>query len=890
METYRKCVVLGILLPSLLSLGCGGSGGSGGTTTSTTTTTTLASIAVNPANASIVNGTNQQFAATGTYSDQSTQDITNRVIWSSSDLGVATISGSQGLATSVSSGVTNIIATLGSISGSTTLTVTTATLESIAITPTNPSIANGTDQPFTATGTYSDNSTQDLTDTVTWSSFDLGIATISGSQGLATSVNPGSTSITATLGNISGSTTLTVTTATLESIAVTPINPSIVNGTDQSFTATGTYSDNSIQDLTDIVTWSSSNLDVATTSGSQGLATGENPGTTIITAMLENISGSTTLKVTAATLESIAVTPTNPSIVNGTDNQFTATGTYSNNSTQDLTDTVTWSSSDLDVATTSGSQAGLATGANPGAAVITAMLGSISGSTTLTVTAATLESIVVTPTNRSIPLGRDNWFVATGTYSNGSTQDVTNSVTWSSSDTGIAEISNARGSNGLAKSVSPGTTDITATLGSIRVSTTLVVTDATLDSIVVTPSNSSIADGYQKQFTATGIYSDNSTQDLTNRVTWRSSNQGRAKISNARGSNGLATSVSPGTTTITATIGSDSGSATLKITNAVPISIIVEPTSASMAAPKNFAATGNYSDESTQNLTNSVTWSSSNTKVATISNASGSKGLVTPESQGSTTIHATLGNLDGRANVTVVAPKLLSITISPRNDTRLVGTTGQLIATGTYSYGPTRDITNSVAWHSSNTDVATINNTSGARGEVTGVTASITRITVTAMLGSKSGKTTLKIYGCGKYGGPTAVSSVYSSWNGSTDRDEWFTTTTSGDSRYCYRFITRTDFRVKDWGSADSYNIAANYDDSVKTPKSTRSECLTSNNGGVETEARTIGRGKSGALYRAAGRVSDFANGRCGRGDPRNNLEGTIEVQLIQWLAPWVSP
>ena len=126
---------------------------------------------------------------------------------------------------------------------STVLTVTPAALLSIAVTPTNPSIALGTDQQFTATGTYSDSSTQDRTTSVTWSSSSVGVASVSnasGTEGLATSASIGGTTITATDSGtgVNGSTVLTVTPATLVSIAVTPASPSIALGTDQQFSAT----------------------------------------------------------------------------------------------------------------------------------------------------------------------------------------------------------------------------------------------------------------------------------------------------------------------------------------------------------------------------------------------------------------------------------------------------------------------------------------------------------------------------------------------------------------------------------------------------------------------------------------------------------------------------
>ena len=141
------------------------------------------------------------------------------------------------------------------------LTVTDATLVSIEVSPTDPSIADGTTQEFTATGVYTDDSTHDLTAEVTWASSNEAVATVSndaGSKGLATAAGAGSTTVSATSGGVTGDTTLTVTDATLVSIEVTPTDASIVNGLTQQFTATGVYTDASTQDLTTEVTWASS--------------------------------------------------------------------------------------------------------------------------------------------------------------------------------------------------------------------------------------------------------------------------------------------------------------------------------------------------------------------------------------------------------------------------------------------------------------------------------------------------------------------------------------------------------------------------------------------------------------------------------------------------------
>ena len=208
-----------------------------------------------------------------------------------------------------------------------------------------------------------------------------------------TTASPGSyiLTITGTSGNlthtISVSLSVTAIPPTLNSIAVTPTSPSILAGTSIQFTATGTYSDNSTQNITASVTWTSSNTSVATISSNSGLASALAQGVTTITAASGQFSATATLSVTPVppTLKSIAVTPANPSASVGTSAQFTATGTYSDNSKKDLTTSVTWTSSSTSVATIT-SKSGLASALAVGATTIKAALGAISGTTILTVT------------------------------------------------------------------------------------------------------------------------------------------------------------------------------------------------------------------------------------------------------------------------------------------------------------------------------------------------------------------------------------------------------------------------------------------------------------------------------------------------------------------------
>jgi hypothetical protein len=690
----------------------------------------LVSIQLNPQSPTIAAGTTQPFTATGTFSDGSTQDLTTSVTWNSSLLSVATIAAS-GLANGIAAGQSTVTATAGSVSASTLLTVNPATLNAITVSPTNPIIAAGTTQAFTATGLFSDGSTQNLTASVTWGSLTSSVAAIN-SSGLATGLAPGQSTITASLGSVSNSAILTVTAAVLTGIVVNPSNPSLLVGNTQQFTATGTYSDSSTQDLTSAATWNSSNPSVASVSA--GLAAGWTVGTTTVSATFNSVSGSTALTVTVTppVLQSISVTPANPSVAIGQNRQFIATGQYSDGSTQDLSSFVSWSSSQPSLAGIT--TAGLASGLSGGSTAITATLGTVTASATLNVNSLALVSIAVTPGTASIALGTGQPFVATGTYADNSTLDLTTSATWSSSLPSVATLN----ATGLATSASIGQTMITATAASIAGSSTLTVTPAALASIAITPGIQTISVGTTQQFAATGTFTDGSTQGITGSVQWASSDVFVATISNAAGSQGLATSVATGSSSISATMGSISASTTLTVSVAALVSITVNPPSPSIAlgTTQQFTATGMFTDGSTQDLTTSATWGSGNGAAATVS----STALATSLAIGTTAITATLGGISGSTLLTVTHASVVSIAVNPAIAAIPLGLTQAFTALGTFSDGSTQDVTNSVHWSSSVAAVATVSNTPAGNGIATSTGSGIAIISATsgAVTGSAS--------------------------------------------------------------------------------------------------------------------------------------------------------
>ena len=620
------------------------------------------------------------------------------------------------------------------------------TLSSITVSPATAAIAPGTTTQFTAHGTFSDGSGKDLTSQVTWKSSVPSVATMNfnGVIGLTKAVSAGSATISAAMSGVSGSATLTVTNATLLSITVTPPSASIDVGTQQQFTAIGKFDDGTTQDISNVGSWSSSS-GIASIATRSGVATGNSTGTTTITATFTSGSistqGTAQLTVTLANLVSITIqanpggagTAANPRIAVNTSQAFTAIGTFTDGSTHNLSTLVSWSSSTPSVATI-GLHNPTAQGIAPGITTISATTGPVTGSIPLTVTSATLSSIAVAPSGQSIPVGVKLNLNAVGSFSDGTTQDLTVLSNWASTNPSVATVSNSGASSGLTTSVSPGTTTITATapasLGSVVGSATLTVNTATLQSITVTGS-ALTAPGGTVIFTAIGAYSDGTTQTITKAVSWASSNHAVATIA----SSGVATAQGSGTTNITATQGTITGSKGLLVTSSRLTSITISaPNVGSKLAEQTsvpLTATGHFADGSTQNLTNIATWTSSAPSVATVSRNSG---IVTGVAPGTTNITVVFAGANGSLNnLQVTNATLTSVTISPKSPSPIgLGSTLQFTARGTFSDGSTEILTIFSNWNSSNTGVAIINNS----GLLTTAGTGTTTITVTASQGA----------------------------------------------------------------------------------------------------------------------------------------------------------
>jgi hypothetical protein len=447
---------------------------------------TVVSIAVKPANASLAPNATLQYTATATLSDGTTSDVTSSAAWTSSATGIATIA-AGGLAKALAAGTSSISAAIDAIKSSTTLTVAgtgtgTATIKTITITPARTSIVQGSSLQFTATALMSDGTTKDVTSSSQWTTSHPEVATVN-AAGLALGVGLGASNMAAKNGAVTGATILTITKGTsspptVKSIAVSPANASLAANATLQYTAIATLSDGTTSNVTASATWASSATGIATVSAG-GLASALAVGTASISAAIGSIKSAATLTVTGsgtgtAVIKAIAVTPARTSITQGSSLQFTATATLSDGKTKDVTSTSLWTTSRPEVVTINA--AGLARGVGQGASNMAAKNGAVTGATILTVTQGTspnptVTSLAVTPANASLAPTQTLQYAAIATLSDGTTNNVTSSVTWNSSSPAAATIS----AGGLLTGVAAGFSTVSAVLGSVSGATGVTV-------------------------------------------------------------------------------------------------------------------------------------------------------------------------------------------------------------------------------------------------------------------------------------------------------------------------------------------------------------------------------------------------------------------------------
>lgn len=409
-----------------------------------------------------------------------TSDSSQRLVWGSSDASVATVTVDRASATitGVAPGHATIELQLGALRASVDVTVVGAALDRITITATRTVIPLGHMEQLTAQGHKTDNSTENVTQAVTWASQGPTIASVDG-HGLVTVHAVGETVITASRDGTTGTLAITVSPGELTAVAVTPGTQTIAKGLSVPLVANGTFSDGTVTDITAMVTWTTSAAAVATVS-TAGVVQSVDLGSATITARINELTASTAIVVGPPVVTAIAITPDPLTLLVNTDRQLSVTSTSSDGTTQDASARAVWTVTGSAVTV---SPTGVVHGVADGNGTVTAGVDGITGM---------LLAAVRTPIRMEVRLGIDTATAitlaqqqrvhlgASLVFADRNSLDVTATATWSSSAPAIASVAAGR----VDTQTQSGAATVTAVAGAFSVPVNVEVTTETCHPVI----------------------------------------------------------------------------------------------------------------------------------------------------------------------------------------------------------------------------------------------------------------------------------------------------------------------------------------------------------------------------------------------------------------------
>ena len=458
---------------------------------------------------------------------------------------------------------------------------------------------------------------------VTWASSKQSVATIS-NNGLITAIAEGQSTITASSGGKSATCQVTVSSGFVAVVSISIDRESVTLEEEGSTTLVATVKPDDATDKS--VAWSSSNTSVATVDQS-GKVTAMKEGSATITARASDkqTTCSVAVKKKVIAVTSVTLSKTELSLNKGQSETLTATVKPDNATDK----SVTWSSSNTAIATVDSN--GKVTAIAGGNATITAKAGDQQATCAVTVSVP-LESVSLNKTELALNKGQSETLTATV-----KPDDATDkTVTWTSSNTSVATVD----SNGKVSAVGGGNATIAAKAGDKQATCAVTVT-VPVESITLDKTTATLEEGESVTLTATIT-----PEDATNKsITWTSSDNSIATVDQ----NGKVAAIKEGTATIAAKAGEKQASCEITVNKKV-----IQVTSITLNNEKIMVFVGNQATLSATVLPydatdKTVTWTSSNTSVATVDD-----GVVKGIGIGTTTITATAGNQSATCSVLVV--------------------------------------------------------------------------------------------------------------------------------------------------------------------------------------------------------------------------------------------
>jgi trimeric autotransporter adhesin len=436
------------------------------------------------------------------------------------------------------------------------------------------------------------------------------------------------------------------------SLRIDPVSDQVLSGVMKEFTAPfkalAGNADDTETDVTDSAVWTSSSSRIAFLS-KPGVFVPVSLGTVTIQATYQGASATASLLVAGNPFLRFRLEVPANVLALGEGEDLTLWADYQGGYPHAVNGAATWESNPPGVITLSPSGHVLAVGGGS-AQVEVKIDGSVVGSAQISVPATSIRSIAIVPSPVDIDMSDLRQLVATGTFADGSTLDLTKVAAWSRGSDIVAFYEVPIQSHGLLQTVLPGTTTVTARWGGVEQSAPVQVrvgnlTDIMIDDIEL--HRFEIAVG----LIAFANYPNGGTYDFASVVSWSTDNPAIASI--VVGPDGpIVVGRAPGNTKLRATLQGRTGIATVTVLPTALVSIEVTPAVLFLPPPQTFRVTGTYGDGSTAGLNWSTVFNVADTSIATVSNAAVDRGLATSLAAGKTTITATVGSISATAGIT----------------------------------------------------------------------------------------------------------------------------------------------------------------------------------------------------------------------------------------------
>jgi len=606
--------------------------------------TALDHIVISPATASIAAGATRTYTAQAFDTAGNSFDATASTTFTIAPDGSCT----GNVCTATTAGPHTVTGNDLGFTSTASLTVTAGPLDHLVLSPASATINTGGSQAYTAEGRDQyDNTLGDVTATTTFSISPNGSCT----GATCTASVSGAHTVTGTKSGKTGTATLQVSAGTIDHIVISPASATIAAGGSQSYTAQGFDSaGNPVGDVTAFTTFSISPNGVCTGATCTATAAGAHT----VTGNDAGKTSTASLTVNPGSLDHLALTPASATVAAGAVQAYTAQGRDQyDNSLGDVTASTTFSiapNGSCTGATCSASVAGghTVTGTNSGK----------TGTASLTVGAAALDHLVLSPASATITAGGSQAYTAEGRdqYDN-SLGDVTASTTFSIAPDGSC-------TNATCTASTAGAHTVTGTKSGKTGSASLQVNPAVVDHIVISPASATIAAGGSQTYSAEGFdASNNSLGDVTAFTTFSIAPNGTCVGASC-------TATAAGAHTVTGSDGGKTDTASLTVTAGALDHLALSPSSATIDAGGSQA----YAAEGRDQYDNSLGDVTGSTTFSIAPNGSCTGATCTASVAGGHTVTGTSGGKTGTASLEVRANATLDhIVISPASATISAG-------------------------------------------------------------------------------------------------------------------------------------------------------------------------------------------------------------------------